>query len=80
MLDGDFSTDNADNLKLCPNGFFNTPKSGYPQGGWCNDLGDTIYPDGSKAIPLPVSRPSAPRAVTLARAFRLSSSIPARRP
>ena len=55
MMQGDFSTDNADNLKLCPNGFFPTPASGYPQGGWCSDLGGasandvTIYPDGSKA-------------------------------
>jgi hypothetical protein len=57
MMQGDFSTDNADNLKLCPNGFFPTPSTGYPQGGWCSDLGGksandvTIYPDGTKATP-----------------------------
>ncbi len=57
MLQGDFSTDNADNLKLCPNGFFPAPSSGFPQGGWCSDLGGssvndvTIYPDGTKAAP-----------------------------
>jgi hypothetical protein len=51
MLAGDFSTDNADNLKLCPNGFFATPSNGYPQGGWCGDLGGTIFPDGSQATP-----------------------------
>src|SRR4029077_13159790 len=41
--------DNADNQKLCPNGFFATPTSSYPQGAWCSDLGGTIYPDGSSA-------------------------------
>jgi len=57
MMQGDFSTDNADNLKLCPNGFFSAPSTGYPQGGWCSDLGGTsandvtIFPDGSKAAP-----------------------------
>ena len=51
MLNGDFSTDNPDNLALCPNGFFPTPTSGYPQGNWCSDLGGTIFPDGTPAIP-----------------------------
>ncbi len=49
MMAGDFSTDNADNLALCPNGFFATPTSAYPQGQWCSDLGGTIFPDGSTA-------------------------------
>jgi len=49
MMAGDFSTDNADNLALCPNGFFPTPTSSYPQGAWCSDLSGTIYPDGSSA-------------------------------
>jgi hypothetical protein len=49
MMAGDFIMDNADNQKLCPQGFFASPTSGYPQGGWCNDLGSTIYPDGSTA-------------------------------
>jgi Carboxypeptidase regulatory-like domain len=49
MMAGDFTTDNADNLALCPNGFFNNPSSGFPQGGWCSDLGGTAYPDGTTA-------------------------------
>jgi hypothetical protein len=49
MMAGDFSTDNADNLALCPDGFYATPTSSYPQGQWCSDLGGTIYPDGSSA-------------------------------
>ena len=51
MLAGDFSTDNPDNLALCPNGFFATPTSSYPQGAWCSDLGGTVYADGSSATP-----------------------------
>ncbi len=51
MQQGDFSTDNPDNLALCPNGFYPTPTSGYPQGNWCSDLGGTIYPDGTSAAP-----------------------------
>lgn len=57
MLAGDFSTDNPDNLALCPNGFFPAPTSGYPQGNWCNDLGGpnpgetTITPDGTALLP-----------------------------
>lgn len=49
MMTGDFSTDNPDNVALCPQGFFATPTSSYPQGNWCSDLGGTIYPDGSSA-------------------------------
>lgn len=49
MMQGDFTTDNADNLKLCPNGFFANPTGGYPEGPWCNDLSGTVYPDGSTA-------------------------------
>ncbi len=43
MMAGDFSTDNADNLALCPNGFFAKPTGSYPQGGWCSDLGGTTF-------------------------------------
>jgi hypothetical protein len=49
MMAGDFSTDNADNLALCPNGFFPTPNGTFPQGGWCNDLSGTNFPDGTTA-------------------------------
>lgn len=49
MMQGDFSTDNADNLALCPNGFYANPTSGFPQGSWCSDLGGTLFPDGSSA-------------------------------
>lgn len=51
MLAGDFSTDNPDNIALCPNGFYATPTSSYPQGAWCSDLGGTVYPDGTSATP-----------------------------
>lgn len=53
MMAGDFSTDNADNRALCPNGFYATPTSSYPQGAWCSDLAGTIYPNGSAANPSP---------------------------
>lgn len=43
MMAGDFTTDNADNKALCPNGFSPTAKN------WCNDLSNTVYPDGSSA-------------------------------
>lgn len=49
MIAGDFTTDNADNVKLCPNGFYSTPTSSYPEGAWCNDLSGTEYSDGSMA-------------------------------
>ena len=47
MLAGDFTTDNADNNVLCPQGFFASPAAAYPQGGWCNDLSGTYFPDGT---------------------------------
>ena len=49
MMAGDFTTDNPDNLALCPQGFFPTTTSSYPQGAWCNDLSGTNFPDGSTA-------------------------------
>jgi|HubBroStandDraft_1064217.scaffolds.fasta_scaffold04141_3 hypothetical protein len=49
MMAGDFTTDNPDNLALCPQGFFPNTKSTFPQGAWCNDLSGTTYPDGSNA-------------------------------
>jgi hypothetical protein len=47
MLQGNFSSDNADNKVLCPTGFYATPGPNFPQGNWCNDLSGTIFPDGS---------------------------------
>jgi hypothetical protein len=47
MMAGDFTTDNPDNLALCPNGFYASPGPNYPQGAWCNDLSGTVFPDGS---------------------------------
>jgi hypothetical protein len=46
MMAGDFSSDNADNQVLCPNGFSSTSK-----GNWCNDITSSmILPDGSTPI------------------------------
>jgi len=54
MLAGNFSTDNADNNVLCPNGFFQgAPPSGYPGGPWCSDLGETILANGTTTATLP---------------------------
>ena len=47
MMAGNFTTDNADNNTLCPNGFYGAPNGTYPQGGWCNDLSGTNFPDGT---------------------------------
>ena len=51
MMAGNFTTDNANNRALCPNGFFAKPKGTFPQGGWCNDLSGTVFPDGT-SIPV----------------------------
>ncbi len=48
MLKGDFSTDNADNNILCPNGFSSTA-----QGNWCNNLAGMVLPDGTPITPGP---------------------------
>ena len=42
MLMGDFTSDNADNQALCPNGFSATATNTY-----CNDLSGTTLPDGT---------------------------------
>jgi len=47
MMAGNFTTDNADNRALCPNGFVQTTTPSYPTGPWCNDLSGTIFPDGT---------------------------------
>ena len=57
MMAGDFTTDNADNTTLCPNGFYATPTSSYPQGAWCGDLSGTVFPDGSS---IPTNNSTAP--------------------
>ena len=44
MMAGDFSSDNADNQTLCPNGF------GTGNGTWCNNLAGTTLPDGTSPI------------------------------
>jgi len=48
MMQGDFSTDNADNLALCPNGFSSTANNN-----WCNNLAGTTMPDGTTLTPGP---------------------------
>jgi len=47
MMAGNFTLDNADNQALCPNGFYGSPGSTFPQGAWCNDLSGTTFPDGT---------------------------------
>jgi Carboxypeptidase regulatory-like domain len=46
MMAGDFSSDNADNNVLCPNGFSSTA-----QGNWCNNLAGMTLPDGTSPTP-----------------------------
>jgi hypothetical protein len=54
MMAGDFSTDNPDNLAVCPKGFFQgNPPGGYPGGPWCSDLGGTVLANGTTVDPLP---------------------------
>jgi Carboxypeptidase regulatory-like domain len=59
MMAGDFSTDNADNTGICPNGFIlgaqnnggvgpqspSAPFGGYGGSGWCSDLTSTVLAD-----------------------------------
>ena len=52
MMAGNFTTDNADNLALCPNGFYAKPNGKtFQQGAWCNDLSGTAFPDGT-SVPI----------------------------
>jgi hypothetical protein len=54
MMQGDFSTDNADNQAICPNGFFQgAPPSVSGVGSWCSDLGGTILANGTTTSTLP---------------------------
>ena len=54
MMAGDFSTDNADNQLLCPQGF----TSGQTNS-WCNDISNMVLPDGSKPTPGPAGTTGA---------------------
>jgi Carboxypeptidase regulatory-like domain len=64
MMAGDFSTDNADNQALCPDGFFQgAPPGGYPGGSWCSDLGGMVLANGTTTATLPT--PAATGTVTI---------------
>jgi len=64
MMQGDFSTDNADNQALCPDGFFQgAPPGGYPGGSWCSDLGGAVLANGTTTATLPT--PPATGKVTI---------------
>ena len=60
MMAGDFTMDNPDNQKLCPNGFTPNPNGKYPNGAWCQDLTGTALPDGTTVtnghVPAKLSR------------------------
>jgi hypothetical protein len=64
MMSGDFSTDDAGNSALCPNGFFQgNPPSGSGAGSWCSDLGGAILANGTTTASLPT--PAATGSVTI---------------
>jgi hypothetical protein len=48
MLKGDFSSDNPDNVALCPGGFTSASAN---NGTWCNNLAGTLLPDGTAVTP-----------------------------
>jgi hypothetical protein len=61
MMAGNFSTNNADNQAVCPNGFFQgaTP-GGYAGSQWCSDLGgavlaNTVNGTYTAALPTPAA-------------------------
>ncbi len=65
MMTGDFSTDNADNMALCPQGFFQgAPPGGYPGGSWCSDLGGTVLANGATTATLPTPTATGTYTVT----------------
>lgn len=48
MMQGDFSTDNADNNAICPYGFFQgKPPAASGAGPWCSDLTNTYLVNGT---------------------------------
>jgi hypothetical protein len=54
MMQGDFSTDNADNNGICPKGFIQgKPQAASGAGPWCSDLGGTILANGLSTSNLP---------------------------
>ncbi|MFY9856082.1 MAG: carboxypeptidase regulatory-like domain-containing protein [Terracidiphilus sp.] len=72
MMAGDFSMDNADNMALCPNGFYQgAPPSGLNGGPWCSDLSGTVLANGATItapLPTPALGPSgtgAPTTITV---------------
>jgi len=72
MLGGDFSTDNADNLVLCPYGFYNTNNNSSTTPGWCNNITNsngntsfnTIFADGTMPTISTSAVPTAPAGTT----------------
>ena len=66
MLTGDFSTDNADNLIMCPVGFVNAANTNVPfgsgtysEGAWCQNIANTngnteatVFADGTSPTPV----------------------------
>ncbi len=71
-MQGDFSTDNADNNGICPHGFIlgaqnnlgvgpqspSAPFGGYGGGGWCSDLSTTVLAAGGTYATLPTLTPT----------------------
>jgi hypothetical protein len=71
MMAGDFSTDNADNTAVCPNGFFQgaTP-GGYAGSQWCSDLGGAVFANTvngtyTSALPTPAQTGVYPTGCTV---------------
>jgi hypothetical protein len=72
MMQGDFSTDNADNNGICPHGFIlgaqnnggvgpqspSAPFGGYGGGQWCSDLSTTVLAQGNTTATLPTLTPT----------------------
>src|SRR6185437_15619802 len=65
MMAGNFTLDNADNQALCPDGFYGSPSSTFPQGAWCNDLSETPIPPVPTELTYPTCRRCSPHVVLL---------------
>ena len=78
MLGGDFSTDDPNNLVLCPSGFINAVNNNnYGQNSWCQNIANTngntqytIFADGTS--PTPVN--SGPAATGFANGGKIPSA------